>query len=326
MVHRKPPSVAGRLFVMVVVGGILFLLVPLVIPVSDAEAIDPHTLAGDAGEFALIDGLEVHYVQQGSGGRNVVLIHGDGGGTFSWQPALDGLSTLGTVTAYDRTGWGLSERPIVDASTVENPYDAAAHFRQFVGLMEELEINELVIIGHGEGANLAVRLARALPDQVQAVVLEAPVIEAKDTSLLSTFQPLLRSPQIRHLAPFYVRRQADTLEFNVDRAYFSPSKITPEIRAAYAVQSVATNWDRAMWENTVAPPLPDVSSELSLIDAPVLVIAGAGDPIVSLSRAEAIAEQLDSQLVTVGACGHIVHEECTDAFLDAVVPWLEANS
>jgi pimeloyl-ACP methyl ester carboxylesterase len=326
MVNRNHPSVAGRLFVIVVVGAVVFLLLPLVIPVPDAEAVDPHALAGDASRFTTIDGLEVHYIQQGAGGRNVVLIHGDGGGTFSWSPSLDGLAALGTVTAYDRTGWGLSERPVVDSSTVENPYDASAHFRQFVSLMEELEITEMVIIGHGQGANLAVRLARALPDRVSAVVLESPVINAKDTSFLSTFQPLLRSPQVRHLAPFYVRRKVDTLQFDVAAAYFSPSKLTPELRAAYAVQTEATNWDRAMWENAVAPPLPDVAGELSLIEAPVLVVAGAGDPLVTLSRNEAIAEQLDAELITIGSCGHIVHEECADEFLAAVVPWLEANS
>jgi len=313
------------LFVIVVLGAIIFLLLPLIIPVPDAEAVDPHTLATDDSQFVTIGDLEVHYIQQGSGSTDVILIHGDGGGTFTWSPAMDTLTQLGTVTAYDRTGWGLSERPIVDSSTVENPYDGAAHFRQFTGLIEELEIEQFVLIGHGEGANLAVRLARALPDRVRAVVLESPVIEGKDTSFLSNFQPLLRSPQVRHLAPFYVRRNIDSLAFDLDAAYFSPSQIAPEIRAAYTVQTRVTNWDRAMWENNVAPPLPDVSSELELIEVPVLVIAGAGDMLVSLSRSEAIADQLDAELVTIGACGHLVHEECPEEFAAAVVPWLSAN-
>jgi len=326
MVYRKQRSVAGRLSIVVILSAILLLLVPLIIPVADAEATDPREFASEASEFATIGGLEVHYVQRGTGERNVLLIHGDGGGTFSWEPVMGSLAELGTVTAYDRTGWGLSERPTVDSSTVTNPYDGAAQFRQFLGLIEELEIDRLVVIGHGEGANLAVRLARALPQRITALVLESPVIEAEDTSVLATLQPILRSPQIRHLAPLYVRRKADTLTFDLDAAYFMPSRITQEMRQAYAIQTTATNWDRAMWENAVAPPLPDISGELSLIQAPVLVVAGAGDLIVSLSRSEAIADAIGAELITVGACGYIVHEECPDEFAAAVVPWLAANS
>lgn len=326
MVNRKQPSVAGRLFLIIALFSFVFLLLPLIIPVSGSAGLDPAELASDSSEFITIEGLEVHYVQAGSGPDNVLLIHGDGGGTFSWAPVMGSLAEIGTVTAYDRTGWGLSERPNVDSSTVENPYDAAAHFRQFIGLVEELGVDEFVIVGQGEGANLAVRLARALPDKVTALVLESPVIEAEDTSLLSTFQPLLRSPQIRNLAPLYVGRQVDSLEFDLDAAYFRPSRITEEMRAAYAIQTTAVNWDVAMWENTVAPGLPDLSSELDSISAPVLVVAGAGDPIVSLTRSEAIANEIGAELATIAACGYIVHEECPDEFIAAVLPWLAANS
>ncbi len=326
MVNRKQQSVAGRLFLMIAVFSFIFLLLPLIIPVSGSEGVDAAELASDASRFATIEGLEVHYEQTGSGADNVLLIHGDGGGTFSWSPVMGSLAEIGTVTAYDRTGWGLSERPNVDSSTVENPYDAAAHFRQFIGLVEELGIDEFVVIGQGEGANLAVRLARALPNKVKALVLESPVIEATDTSVLATFRPILRSPQIRNLAPLYVRQQSNSLAFDLDAAYFRPSRITQEIRDAYAIQTTAVNWDVAMWENTVAPDLPDVSSELRVISAPVLVVAGAGDPIVSLTRSEAIANEIGAELATIAACGYIVHEECPDEFIAAVVPWLAANS
>lgn len=324
MVARKQQSVAGRLFVIVLVGAVLLLLVPLIIPISDAEGVDPQLLASDDSEFMEINGVEVHYLQRGAG-RDIVLIHGDGGGTFTWEAALPELADLGTTTAYDRTGYGISERPVADSGTVENPYDSGSHFRQLIGLLEALEIDRFTVIGHGEGANLAVRVARALPEQVTALVLEAPVIEAADTSVVSHLRPLLRSPQIRHLAPLYVRRSVDSLVFDVDGAYFSPAKITPELREAYSVQTTAINWDRALWENHVAPPLPDLTGELSRIEAPVLVVAGAGDTIVPLTRAEAIADAIGADLETIGACGHIVHEECPNEFMAAVIPWLTSH-
>lgn len=61
------------------------------------------------------------------GSFGVVLVHGFGGGVFSWRNVMGSLAhQLGcVVTAFDRPGWGLTARPHVkdlEERDLPNPY------------------------------------------------------------------------------------------------------------------------------------------------------------------------------------------------------------
>lgn len=63
----------------------------------------------------------------GSGRFGVVLVHGFGGGVFSWRHVMGSLAhQLGcVVTAFDRPGWGLTARPHkkdLEERELPNPY------------------------------------------------------------------------------------------------------------------------------------------------------------------------------------------------------------
>ena len=65
-----------------------------------------------------VDGFRVHAVQWGNsagavGGARVVLVHGLGGHTISWEPSAAALAERlhATVTAVDLPGFGLTRVP-----------------------------------------------------------------------------------------------------------------------------------------------------------------------------------------------------------------------
>lgn len=63
----------------------------------------------------------------GSGRFGLVLVHGFGGGVFSWRHVMASLAhQLGcVVTAFDRPGWGLTDRPHkkdLEERDLPNPY------------------------------------------------------------------------------------------------------------------------------------------------------------------------------------------------------------
>ena len=41
-----------------------------------------------------------------------ILLHGFGASTFSWREVMAPLAEAGQVIAYDRPGFGLTERPL----------------------------------------------------------------------------------------------------------------------------------------------------------------------------------------------------------------------
>ena len=55
-----------------------------------------------------------------------------------------------------------------------------------------------------------------------------------------------------------------------------------------------------------------------------LVITGDDDRIVPTAESLQLAEDIPAAgLVVLPACGHVPQEECPDAFLEAVVPFLK---
>ena len=106
------------------------------------------------------------YVEERGSGAPIVCIHGAGGTTLAWTSAIDKLSRLGRVIAYDRRGCARSERPAhyKRTSIAEHADDAAA-------LIDALGAAPAVVIGRSYGATVATDLALRYPDRVRALVL-----------------------------------------------------------------------------------------------------------------------------------------------------------
>ena len=61
------------------------------------------------GEVVDVDGVAIHYLEQGQGPA-LVLIHGLGGSTYNFHRSFPGLSRHLRVVALDLKGFGYSER------------------------------------------------------------------------------------------------------------------------------------------------------------------------------------------------------------------------
>jgi pimeloyl-ACP methyl ester carboxylesterase len=71
------------------------------------------------------------------------------------------------------------------------------------------------------------------------------------------------------------------------------------------------------------PPLP--APDLSTAAAEVLVMRGAESTLLTAEGARALVAELPrARLIEVAEAGHNVHVEQPDAFLAAVLPFLEA--
>jgi pimeloyl-ACP methyl ester carboxylesterase len=84
-----------------------------------AAALTNHALARRAerrnppeGKFTTVDGVRLHYIERGTG-PVIVLLHGNGtmARDFVLSGVLDLLAKDHRVIAFDRPGFGFSERP-----------------------------------------------------------------------------------------------------------------------------------------------------------------------------------------------------------------------
>jgi len=304
---------------------VLLLAGPFLVPVPALADTQPaRSLADPDSQFININGITVHYKQMGSGEPVFILLHGFGASTFSWREVMGPLSAYGTVIAYDRPAFGLTER-VLDWEG-ENPYTQESNLQLLLGLMDALAVDEAILIGNSAGGTVATAFTLAYPERVQALIeVDTAIYQTMPDSALLNW--LLRTPQIDHIGPLFARRLAGSQgEDFIKSAWHDPGKLeaNPEITAGYRRPLMVENWDRALWEHTKAAQAPDLADQLDQIQVPTLVVTGDNDRIVPVENSLRLAKDIPgATLAVLEKCGHLPQEECPDDFMDAVDQFLQ---
>ena len=309
---------------LIAVGALLLLALigPFLVPVPPLQdTVPPRELADPDSRFRDVNGLDVHYKTAGSGEPTMILLHGFGASLFSWRKVMEPLGALGSVIAFDRPAFGLTERPLSWKSG-DNPYSPEAQVDLLLGLMDASGVETAVLVGNSAGGTVAVNAALMHPERFEALVLvDAAIYQGGGAP--GWIRPLLYTPQVDRLGPLVARQieaRGDTL---LEAAWHDPSKLTPEDRQGYRKPLRVQHWDVALWELTKASHQPDLASRLSEITLPCLVISGDDDRIVPLESSVRLADELPSaELVVIPDCGHVPHEECPGPVLEAVQAFL----
>ena len=307
-----------------VLGVILtFILIgPFLIPVPPLEDTVPaEQLADPDSKFIEVNGLNVHYKTFGQGEPVFILLHGFGASLFSWHAVTTPLAEYGTVIAYDRPAFGLTERPMEWEG--ESPYSPQSQVELVIGLMDALGIEKAILVGNSAGGTISMQTALQYPERVHALILVDPAVYAGGGAPAWT-RPILNTPQMNRVGPLISRQlQAHGPDF-IELAWHDPSKITPEIMAGYQKPLKAENWDKALWYLTVSSRESGLAERVGELTLPTLVITGDDDRIVPTEQSLRLADELpNTQLVVIPQCGHLPHEEHPDLFMQAVTDFLE---
>jgi pimeloyl-ACP methyl ester carboxylesterase len=283
-----------------------------------------------------VDGALVHAVQWRNGptDRQVLLVHGLGSSTLSWQPVGTRLATaLGaTVTAIDLPGFGLTRLPPGRRAAVpENGRivrDLLVHY-----------LGPATIVGNSMGGALGVGLAARHPELVEALVLVDPALPQRGTPpwrLMARFAPLMMPALGRRMLGYRARTLGPaglvdaTLEWSIAR----PDRLDPALR----VQMVDLATARAAYPEA-APAYGDAArslflylqgrmlADLARVERPTLIVHGALDRLVPVAAARAVATHRPAiTLRIIDDCGHTPQLELPEQFLEVVTPWLTAQS
>lgn len=315
---RKALKIIAILFLIVI---LILLLGPFFTPAALAwEYAHEMELAEPDSRFIEIDGIHVHYKRIGAGEPVIILLHGFGASVFSWREVMAPLAKHATVLAYDRPGFGLTQRLMPGEWKCENPYSAQAQVAILIGLMDELGIEKAILIGHSAGGTVALASAQAHPQRFSGLVLVDPAVYSSGGAP-EWLRPLFRLPQYDRIGPWLVRSLMEKQDARlIERAWHDPGKITQEIEAGYRKPFQAKNWDRALWEMTRVTRKPVALVErLAEVRMPVLVLSGDDDRIIPREQSRRLAQELpDARFVEIADCGHIPQEECPDPFLKTV--------
>jgi pimeloyl-ACP methyl ester carboxylesterase len=246
-------------------------------------------LADSDSRFIEVNGLTGHCKIAGQSSPAILLLHGFGAGVFSWREVMEPLSPYGMVVAFDRPAFGLTSRPMPSEWTGLSPYSREAQSDLTVALMDKLGIEKAILIGHSAGGTIAALTTLRHPERVQALILVDPAIyphgRAEDWVRYLSFLP-----EVQRLGPLLVRSIASDGNSIVRSARHDVSKITPAIFEGYRKPLKAENWDRALWEYTIANHPLSLEKQLDKLTMPVLVITGDDDRIIPTAESIRLAQ------------------------------------
>jgi pimeloyl-ACP methyl ester carboxylesterase len=114
-------------------------------------------------QFRTIHGYRRAFRVAGSGPA-ILLIHGIGDNSTTWETVQTRLAQRFTVIAPDLLGHGQSDKPRAD-------YSVAAYANGMRDLLSVLDIERVTVVGHSLGGGVAMQFAYQFPQMVERLVL-----------------------------------------------------------------------------------------------------------------------------------------------------------
>ncbi len=303
------------------------LFVPFIYPVPPLEnTVSEKELAEPDSLFVDVNDVTIHYQDRPAkmeSDLSFIMLHGFGSALFTWDAVTKDLAQYGRVIAFDRPAFGLTERPLRGSWKGENPYSSQGQVGLLIGLMDALNIDKAILVGNSAGGAIVTQTALEHPERVAGLVLVDAAIYAGGGSP-TWVRPLLYTPQMNRLGPYFMRQIAGEPGENFIKAAWSkPENIPEELWEDYRASLRVNDWDKALWELTKASRRPTFVNKLTSLNVPTLVLSGADDKIVPLEQSQRLASDIpNATLETLPNCGHTPQDECPEAFSEAVTTWV----
>lgn len=223
-----------------------------------------------------------------------VMIHGFGGDKETWLLLAPLLRRRRGLIAVDLPGHGRSS-DLADAAT------PLRHATAVLGVLDQLELRRVVLIGNSLGGGIALRIAHDHPDRVAALVLIASTTpwshdtdEAK--SWAESDNPLIPGGSDAQMRAF------------MNRVTEKPPAVPQAvIRYVTARRAAAGPRLRRLFSDFIgARGAEAIPSDLAAIRTPTMLIHGDRDRVIELASSERLARGLPaSALHVLEGVGHV---------------------
>jgi len=283
------------------------------------RALDAQRRYPPRGDFIRVRGVRLHKIDTGGPGPAVILLHGNGVTLADME--ISGLVARAArrrrVVAFDRPGFGYSERPRGTAWT------PAAQADLLAGALERMGIAEAVVVGHSWGSMVALALALDHPRLVQGLVLVAGYYFPTPRTDVAFFAPPA-IPVIGDVLRWTIAPLIGQLIKNsVIRKVFAPQRVPRRFSAEFpAALSLRPGQIRASSEETalMVPSAAANAPRYVDLSIPVTIMAGTADRISDPHRQAARLHETirHSHLILLPGVGHMVHHAAPDEVADAI--------
>jgi pimeloyl-ACP methyl ester carboxylesterase len=235
----------------------------------------PLTLYGQDIRMAYMDVAP----QAQSNGHTVVLLHGNNFAGFYFGVIIDALRKEGfRIIIPDQVGYGRSSKPFI-------PYNLADMARNTRAILQSLNIDRAMIVGHSMGGMLAARFATQYPGLTERLVLYNPIglTDARFTSPASDPDAAYKIT----LASTHQTIRAAIMRYVAHKPSAWNTEFESYVRIRHA-WTLSADWPRLAQVQTLMSRviyLDPVVYDWAHIQAPTLVYGGAEDMLAGTPAA-----------------------------------------
>lgn len=263
-----------------------------------------------ARQSAVITGRRLTWREAGTGPA-LVLVHGIGGSSLSWEPQLEAFAATHRVIAWDAPGYGGSENFAAPAPRVD---DYAA---SLAALLESLGVTRAHFVGHSLGAVMVAALLRGGRVTAEGVTFLHGVTGS------GRLDPAARETLRRSRSADLTAMGMDRFARERGRLILGPQTPAPAIaRAIEVMADVPEAGYLQAWEMMCAA---DIFADLPAIACPTLVICGSADPVAPEASCRAVAAAIpQARFELLPEIGHYASLEAPEVFNRLLTAFLAA--
>ncbi len=272
-----------------------------------------------------------HHLDFGGEGPSFVLIHGLGGSHANWRGIGDDLARIGSATALDLVGFGLTPPGL-------RGFAMADQRRLVDRFISATDRGPAILVGNSMGGLVSLLVAAAVPHQVAGLILVNPALPPQPGAINAQTAQRLLLPTMPFVGKTYLRwyfgsRTPERLvEETMALVCADPSRVPPHLIAASLEM---TKLRRSMpW---AAKAFTKASQSIggvlvrrrafvemvTSITVPTLLVHGDRDVIVPPAAARWLAGiRPDWMFDMMDGVGHVPQIEVPDRLMATVREWL----
>lgn len=279
-----------------------------------------------SGQFITVEGIQLHYIRKGTG-KPVVFLHG---GVLTGNDFANVIHIAASkgyqAIAFDRPGYGHSERP----SHNMTPIDQA---RLIHAALKKLGVEKPILAGHSWSGTLVLSYALLYPNEMDGVLTIAAAMykEGYPAENGDPISKLTTTPVIGDLfIHTIVRSPLGTLFADrILQATFAPEEIPSGYREATHALWLRPGQFKANREDILAfsPAAKHISVRYKEIQNPVVIVVGDKDPFGVKEQAIRLKKDIPhAELVILPEVAHMIPQNHPKLVVDILERFAEKTN
>ena len=274
--------------------------------------------ANQYSSFLTVDGMNVHYRDEGNPTDSVpiVLLHGTGSSLHTFDDWSKTLKQRKRVIRMDLPAYGLT------GPFPSNIYSISRYTSFLKHFLKRLNIKKCILAGNSLGGEIAWNFTLDHPDLVTKLIL----IDASGYPTLSKSTPiafkLAKTPIINtsltYITPKFLVKKS------IENVYKERSKITDTLVNRYFDLTLRAGNRQAFIDRFKSKQSSENYKNINAIIQPTLILWGDHDTLIPLENAYRFEQDLpNNTLAIIVNTGHVPMEENPEKSLEPVLKFIE---